>query len=163
MYENLSYELLKELPGEQKKNALIELKGKYPHYKEMAEKIGGTPVALANLYLRIVEGKKFGRRKKEVVESSILETPVINEEKQKRTRRKIVKAVDAQIIPAANVPQEIMIKSPVIVDPVIKSALFVISLEIEETGKEAKERIDGIIGSLLKEKKYKMSLRIEEV
>lgn len=157
MYENLSYEKLKELPGEQKKNALMELKERYPHYKEMAEKIGGTPTALSNLYLRIVEGKKFGRKKKEEVHPTILEAPVENEVKLKRSRRKSVITPDSKSITTVDGRKEFIIMSPK------KNVSFTINLDIKETGNEAKSRIEGIVGSLLKDKTYKTKLIIEEV
>lgn len=157
MYENLSYEQLKELPGEQKKNALMQLKEQYPHYKEMAEKIGGTPTALSNLYLRIVEGRRFGRKKKEVITppkvEAIVEAPV----KLRRTRRKSIAVPDAQ--PAAAIVEQ----KELIVMPAKKSISFTINLGIEETGNEAKSRIEGIVGSLLKEKIYNIKMSIEEV
>ena len=169
MYENLSYEQLKELPGDQKKNALMQLKKQYPHYKEMAEKIGGTPTALSNLYLRIVEGRRFGRKKKEVVESvkaaeppkvigspdmeASAEAPV----KLRRTRRKSVAVPESQPVTTIGEQREIL------AIPAKKAIAFTISLGIEETGNEARSRIEGIIGSLLKEKTYNIKMSIEEV
>lgn len=157
MYENLSYEKLKELPGEQKKNALMELKERYPHYKEMAEKIGGTPTALSNLYLRIVEGKRFGRKKKEVAEITIPEPSIENEIKQKRSRRKNAIISDSMIMKPAQEQKEMIVIHPK------KTASFIINLKIEETGNEIKGRIEGIVGSLLKDKAYRVDLNIEEV
>jgi hypothetical protein len=163
MYENLSYEQLKELPGEQKKNALLQLKEKYPHYKEMAEKIGGTPTALSNLYLRIVEGKKFGRKKKEVIEppkvvaSPVIEAAAETPVKLRRTRRKSIVVPEAQ--PATTIGEQ----REILVMPAKKSISFTINLGIEETGNEAKSRIEGIVGSLLKEKVYNIKMSIEEV
>jgi len=156
MYENLSYEKLKELPCEQKKNALMELKEKYPHYKEMAEKIGGTPTALSNLYLRIVEGRRFGRKKK-VIEPVVLEAAINNEVKLKRSRRKSNIIPDSKAITTVDEPKEIFVTVPK------KTVSFTINLELEETGNEAKNRIEWIVGSLLKNKTYKINLGIEEV
>lgn len=157
MYENLSYEKLKKLPCEQKKNALMELKGKYPHYKEMAEKIGGTPAALANLYLRIVEGRKFGRKKKVEIEPVILEAAIENEVKLKRSICKSAIIPDSKAIVTVDEQKEI------IAMPSKKTTSFTINLEINETGNEAKNRIEGILGSLLKDKIYGINLSIEEV
>jgi hypothetical protein len=165
MYENLSYEQLKELPGEQKKNALMQLKEQYPHYKEMAEKIGGTPTALSNLYLRIVEGRKFGRKKKVVIEPTIVETtfkapaeaPAEAPVKLRRTRRKSIAVPDFQPVSTINEQRDVLEM------PVKKAISFTINLGIEETGNEAKSRIEGIIGSLLKEKIYNIKMSIEEV
>jgi hypothetical protein len=157
MYEGLSYEKLKELPGEQKKNALMELKQRYPHYKEMAEKIGGTPTALSNLYLRIVEGKRFGRKKKAEMEPAIIEPAAENEIKVNHTRRKSVIVPDSRSIAKSD-----MTKSLTEI-PVKKAFSFTINLDIDESGNEAKSRIEGIIGSLLKDKTYRIKLGIEEV
>ncbi len=163
MYENLSYEQLKELPGEQKKNALLQLKQKYPHYKEMAEKIGGTPTALSNLYLRIVEGKKFGRKKKEAAEPPKAVEPLVAETsaeapvKLRRTRRKSIIVPDSQPVTTIGEQRELL------VIPAKKPINFTINLGIEESGNEAKSRIEGIVGSLLKEKIYNIKMSIEEV
>ena len=157
MYENLSYEKLKELPGEQKKNALMELKQKYPHYKEMAEKIGGTPTALSNLYLRIVEGKRFGRKKKEKVEPIILEAAVENEVKLKRSGHKSATTPDSMEMTTVEEHKDMIVMPPK------KTVSFTINLEIKETGNEIKSRIEGIVGSLLKQKAYRINLSIEEV
>ncbi len=157
MYENLSYEKLKELPGEQKKNALMELKERYPQYKEMAEMVGGTPAALANLYLRIVEGRKFGRKKKEegqTLSETIGDTVII----QKRTGRKAASIPDSKAVKAEN-----KLYDEMIVVPSKKSVSFTICLDTEETGAEAKCRLEGIIGSMLYDKVYRTHLSIEEV
>lgn len=162
MYENLSYEQLKELPGEQKKHALMQLKEQYPHYKEMAEKIGGTPTALSNLYLRIVEGRRFGRKKKEIIESTKAEPPIAEASaetpvKLRRTRHKSIVVPEPQPVTTIGEQREILVM------PVKKTISFTINLGIEETGNEAKSRIEGIIGSLLKEKTYNIKMSIEEV
>lgn len=157
MYENLSYEKLKELPGEQKRNALMELKERYPQYKEMAEIVGGTPAALANLYLRIVEGRKFGRRKKgeeETVSETTGDTVII----QKRSGRKA-----ASVSGSKTVKTENKLYDEIIVAPSKKSVSFAICLDTEETGAEAKCRLEGIIGSMLQDKVYRTHLSIEEV
>lgn len=176
MYDNITYDQLKELPVEQKKEALIALKGKYPTYKEMAQAIGGNPVALANLYLRLVEGQKFGgRKKKEVVEQTAPEAPVVPEipiapvaletptqkEKPKRGRRKATdkapKATETKAITTVDEKKEIAVVAPK------KVVSFTISLETEGTGDEAKSRIEGVAGSLMKDKTYKVKLTIEEM
>ena len=139
MYKNLSYEKLKELPDEQKRNALMELKEMYPQYKDMAEIVGGTPAALANLYLRIVEGRKFGRKKKADAGQAVPisdSLAMITEEKQ---------------------------YNDIIIVPPKKAISFTICLDTEETGFEAKSRMEGILGSLLKDKIYRTHLSIEEV
>jgi len=158
MYENLSYEKLKELPGEQKRNALMELKERYPQYKEMAEIVGGTPAALANLYLRIVEGRKFGRKKKEEIGQAVLESSIDYEAPQKRFGRKAESVPDSKPI----IFEEKQYKD-IIVLPPKKTISFTICLETEETGCEAKNRMEGIVGSLLKDKIYRTHLSIEEV
>lgn len=152
MIENLSYEKLKELPSEQKRSALVELKEKYPHYKEMSEKIGGTPAALANLYLRIVEGKKFGRKKKDE-KSSVLPRIVSNGASQKVTASK----PDYNEI-AAGIEHRNLLEIPA-----KRKTLFTINLETEGTWNEEKNRIEGILSSLLINSTYKISLSIEEV
>lgn len=157
MYENLSYEKLKELPCEQKKNALMELKERYPQYKEMAEMVGGTPAALANLYLRIVEGRKFGRRKRDeaqAVSENTGDTVIL----KKRTKLTAAPVPDLKAARTENKQYDEMI-----VLPPKKSISFTICLDAEETGAEAKCRLDGIIGSMLHDKVYRTHLSIEEV
>ncbi len=141
MNNNLSYKELKGLSDEEKKEILIKLKEKYASYKEMAEKIGGTPLALSNMYLRVVEGKKFGRNKKEKTET--------------------INAAKEEIIELSPGYQEIIQSRSHM--PSVRKPSFTIGLDIEATSEEAGDRIQGIIGALMKENKYKILLRVEEV
>lgn len=157
MYETLSYEKLKELPSEQKKYALMELKERYPQYKDMAEIVGGTPAALANLYLRIVEGRKFGRRKKDAGQAALenIGDPGIM---PKSSGQKAASITGSKAIKAKKKQFDEMI-----IVPPKKAVSFTICLDTEETGAEMKCRFEGIIGSMMLEKTYRTHLSIEEV
>ena len=63
MYENLTYDQLKELPDEQKVEALKELKVIYPENKDLAEHLGGAHIAVSNMVAKYLEGKQLGRKK----------------------------------------------------------------------------------------------------
>ena len=155
MYEDLTYSQLKELPDEQKREALVDLKEKYPTYREMAQKLGGNPVAIANLYMRVVEGKKPGRKKKEA--AAVIEAPVVKKKRQPRTKPAVLNQAAA--------PEETPAQKPVagITGDVRKTVSFTIGLDTEIPGDEAQARIQGIVGSLLKDKTYRVTLKVEEV
>lgn len=184
MYENITYNELKGLPEEQKKDALIELKNKYSTYKEMAEKVGGTPVALSNLYLRIVEGKKFGRRKKEETEAKLQEiaktskafivstkpklpaisyASIMEDKKMSDSNATKTKYEGMSFTMLTEMDKEQQNQNAPTPSKITKKVAFTIGLEIVVSGEEARERIQGVIGSLLKDKTYKVKLSIEEV
>ena len=184
MYDNISYENLRDLPDEQKREALIELKSKYPTYREMAEKVGGTPVALSNLYLRIVEGKRFGRRKKEETEARLEEMAKTSKAFVNSTKSKLPAISYAAMMENENLQKpdtskpkhngisftklmetenEQRKQNTLTANVTKKTVAFTIGLEIEVPGEGARDRIQGVIGSLLKDKTYKVKLSIEEV
>lgn len=65
MYENITYEELKELPEEEKRAALLELEKVFPDKRELAEHLGVKPNVIGILFSRYVEGKRPTRQKKE--------------------------------------------------------------------------------------------------
>lgn len=157
MYEDITYEQLKELSNEQKKEALIELKDKFETFKGISEKIGGTPMAISNYYLKFVSGKKPGRKKKEDVAPITPETPAEADAKPKRGRRKSSEKTEATVLVPVQEPRTVVAK------PSQKAVSFSIGLEIEISGEEARERIQGVVGSFMKDKTYRVKLSIEEV
>jgi len=177
MYENITYQQLKELTDEQKKEAIISLKNKYATYKEMAQAVGGVPVALSNLYLRLVDGKKMGRKKKdettvqpkknsvqdnqneqtEKQSEPVLSSKELSIKKQKSASDSSTENVATSQLPAERKQESIPTTKPK------KSASFTIGMEIEAIGEEAKNRIQGVANSLLNNKTYKIKVIVEEV
>jgi hypothetical protein len=147
MNDNLSYNVLKTLSDEEKREVLVQLKEKFASYKEMADKIGGSPLVLSNMYLRVVEGKKFGRNKKIRPEAVVEE---VIKPKRKYTTRKSKQAESLAQLPVAESEGK-------------KVLSFNIGLNLLSSGEDAVERINGIAGALLKDRKYKVQLMVEEV
>jgi len=187
MLDNLSYNDLKVLPDEEKKEVLKLLKEKFNSYKEMAEKIGGTPLALSNMYLRVVEGRRFGRTKKvkpaEVEESpnaiyeanqSEIKTPGSRKRKSQHTRLQdtessFLKIQDKEKPNPENrdygKSEPVKTVSDNVGSDVYenRSNTFIIGLEIETSGEEAGARLQGLAGALLKNCNYRIKLKVEEV
>lgn len=169
MYENITYDQLKDLPDEEKKEALIYLKEKYPTYKEMSQAIGGIPLSLSHLYMRVVEGKTFGRKKKEEAPSE--EKQVLNET-QDQQKDENDKPSDTPALSTSTMKKKrgSKKKETEIITPQKEQSVapkkdfsFTIGLEVEVSGEEAKTRMEGVMASLLKDKNYKVKLSIEEV
>lgn len=172
--DNLSYNELKELSYEEKKAILIQLKEKFASYKEMADKIGGTPLVLSNMYLRVVEGKRFGRNKKEKLipaQSDNMETDI--EDKVTYTLESNQASPVSQFNMEVSEPRHRKSpgRKPKIIDiqrqdtqPLQRAIFnnFTISLDMEVSGEEARSRMQGIIGALLQEKKYRINMSISE-
>lgn len=149
MYENIKYEELKQLPDEQKKEALQELMDKYGSNKAIAEATGGALIAIGNMYSKYVEGKPIGRKKKEEVIEEAPKNEVSQESKPKRKYTK--RNIESQ-------EQEI-VRTPI---KLPKPSSFTTSLSGDFTGEELKERIIGLANSLLSTKTYSITLQLEE-
>lgn len=164
MYENIKYEELKQLPDDQKKEALQELMNLHGSNSAIAKAIEGFPVAIANMYSKFVEGKQIGRKKgsknavKEVVqqpteEIHIVETPIIiPETKPKRTynrKQKEVSTIQQDSQESQDITQ-------------LPSASFTTSLSGELTGDQIKQRVTGMINSLLDDNQYTINIQIDE-
>lgn len=149
MYESIKYDELKQLPDEQKKEALQELMDKYGSNKAIAEATGGALIAISNMYSKYVEGKPIGRKKKEEV---IEETPKNEVSQESKPKRKYTKRnIESQ-------EQEI-VRTPI---KLPKPSSFTTSLSGDFTGEELKERIIGLANSLLSTKTYSITLQLEE-
>jgi len=164
MYENIKYEELKQLPDEQKKEALQELMTIYGSNKGIAEATGGAVVALVNMYKKFVLGESVGRvkgsknstKQKETLPETIVETPTDDTEiKPKRKHTKKAKDIE--------VPQEIQTQQeePIKLAELI-SVSFTTSLCGNLSGEEIKKRVIGMINSLLDDKSYLINLQIDE-
>ena len=169
MYENIKYEELKQLPDNQKKEALQELMATYGSNKAIAEATGAATIAIANLYGKIVEGKTVGRKKgtknsvkeednkEEKLTDAVIETPAsITEEKPKRkyTKRN-------NVVAEAETQKEEIVRKPIILAD-LKSLSFTTSLSGDLSGEEVKARIIGIVNALLDDKTYSVNLQIDE-
>jgi len=123
VYENLTGEQFKELPEEQKKEALVELTKHYPTIKELAEHLRVKGNVAGIWVAKYVLGHQMGRQKGQV-------TDQLNEVSEKESI----------------------------------SSIFSTNLESQQlAGNEAKERIMGIGSSLLDDKKYAVSLIVNEL
>jgi len=170
MYENHTYNQIKDLPDDQKVEALKELKTMYPDNKDLAKHLNVIPMAISNMVAKYLEGKQVGRKK------------MTDEEKlQKAQERKLKKQLEQQEQqkPEVNTtsqtirneePNAILNTTPS-VTPIkeesqpIQSKTNSFSIKLDKTmlGEEAISRINGISNSLLKENEYRISLVIEEV
>jgi len=181
MYESIKYEDLKQLPDDQKKEALQELMTTYGSNKAIAEATGAATIAIANLYGKIVEGKQVGRKKgsknsikteevkeqpkEEMTPEVIVETPNnVTENKPKRHYTRKVKEdvkISQDMRQEQDMQQKEIIDKPIILAD-LKSISFTTSLCGNLSGEQIKQRVTGMINSLLDDKEYTINLQINE-
>ena len=171
MYENIKYEELKQLPDEQKKEALQELMTIYGSNKAIAEAIGGSTIAIINMYKKYVLGESVGRvkgsknstKQEETLPDTIVETPT-NEIETKPKRKYTRKAKDVEVPQETQIEQEEP-KQEIVRTPIKLAELsvsFTTSLCGNLSGEEIKKRVAGMINSLLDDKTYTINLQIDE-
>lgn len=149
MYENLTYDQLKELPDEQKVEALKELKVIYPENKDLAEHLGGAHIAVSNMVAKYLEGKQLGRKK------------MTEEEKQQKREERLRKKQEEAEISLQLQEQQNQLKDEE--ETLIDNESFSIKFSKIIVGEEATIVLGSIGSSLLKDGKYKINLSIEEV
>ncbi len=169
MYENFTYNQLKDLPEGQKIEALKELKTIYPDNKDLATHLNVIPMAISNMVAKYLEGKQLGRKK--MTEEEKLQAKLQREEEKRLQREKeqqqeqeksneqkldeVVKSQETKNEEKLPVHEETQSNN-------FKSNSFSIKLDKNMTGEEAVSRLNGIANSLLKENEYKVELIVEE-
>ena len=171
MYENFTYNQIKDLPEDQKIEALKELKTMFPDNKDLAKHLNVIPMAISNMVGKYLEGKQVGRKKMTPEEKAQAKLQREEEkklklqqeiEKEKLVQQEIVNQEPEVIVPQPTTSNATVV--PIVSESVqSKSNSFSIKLEKNMLGEEAISRINGIANSLLKENTYKVSLVIEEV
>jgi hypothetical protein len=153
LYENLTYDQLKELPDEQKVEALKELKARYPDNKDLAEHLGGAHIAVSNMVGKYLEGKQLGRK------------PMTEEEKKQKKEEKLRLKQEEAEKERLRLLQEQQTQHQVKDEEEVSVSNGSFSVKFGKTiiGEEATVVLSSIGNSLLKDGKYKVSLNIEEV
>jgi outer membrane protein OmpA-like peptidoglycan-associated protein len=169
MYETITYDQLKELPDDQKIEALKELKTIYPDNKDLAKHLDTAHIAISNMVGKYLEGKQVGRKK--MTDEEKAQAKIEREAEKKRLKEQEKQETLAQQTttnqePEIDIPQPtsenatvVLVKEPIKTD----SNSFSIKLEKDMLGEEAIVRLNGIANSLLKENKYKITVNVEEV
>jgi len=168
----INYEQLKELPDAEKIKVLKELGEKYtrdgkPYFPAIATALGGSVIAVANLYNRLVEGRHIGRPKsggKQIV----AELP--KKENAKNKKQKLPpESVEGSNPELVQEPYEAFS----IKDTLNKSVgeepqpqdcnKYNLCINAVFDGKEASDRIIAIANSFYKTAKYQIELKIKEL
>lgn len=178
MYENYSYEQVKNLPDDQKVIALKEFKAIYPENKVLAQHWDVAHIAVSNMVGKYLEGKQVGRKKMTPEEKA--QAKLQREREKELGKQQVVQRQEEKIENGKQDIQNetsnaisyasIVTTTPNPVNQVIeenqikpKSNSFSIRLDKNMTGEEAINRLNGISNSLLKDNEYTISLVIEEV
>lgn len=156
MYESATYEELKSLPKEQKPNAWKELKAMYSTQKELALKLGVSPAIVYNMISRYA--KDEANKNEKEISSKPVKT-------LKRIRRKV--KADNQENPEQIVS---IVEAKPVFDKVPKITInnedaadtFSISIKKILSGEDAQFLLNGIGGTLLKNQKYTVEIKITE-
>jgi ATP-dependent Clp protease ATP-binding subunit ClpA len=179
MYETFTYNQIKDLPEDQKIEALKELKTMFPDNKELAVHLNVIPMAISNMVAKYVEGKQMGRKKmtaeekaqaklKREAEKKLKERQEIEKEKEKITQQeksdeqKVDEVVKSQEIKNEETNVKSIAEESKSIPLQSNSSSFSIKLDKNMVGEEAVSRLNGIANSLLKEKEYKIELVIAE-
>ena len=160
MYESFTYNQIKDLPEDQKVEALKELKTMYPDNKDLAKHWDVAFIAANNMIGKYLEGKQVGRKKMTPEEKAQAKLQRETEKKLKEQQTSI------NVNEASNTESVIPEKSISSITQEIQSintTSFSIKLQKEILGEEATTILNSIANTLLKEGKYKVSLSIEEL
>lgn len=150
MYENITYAELKTLPREQKADAWKELKNLYSTQKELAEKLGVSPNLVYNMISRYVKNWPAG--KEEVDEQEAAGQP---KKANRRAKRRNGQAMgNNAVVDISGTIQEIRFPGG--------NESFSISLKKIISGEDAQFLFSGIGGTLLKDQKYMVEVKIVE-
>jgi hypothetical protein len=159
MYGNLTYEQLKEMPDEQKKEVLNNMLEEFKDPKIVASKIPGASfIAISNLIRRLIENKPVGRVKGSKNESKVVD------DKLEETKTDAI--IGSEIIPAkrkyerkTKTLDEVNISSAKDNNKSIKSSIVI---EGTISGIELIKRFEGFAKAILENKEYDIVLKIEE-
>lgn len=157
MYEDLTYEQLKEMPDEQKKEVLSKMLEEYKDSKTVASKIPGASfIAISNLIRKLIEGKPVGRIKKE--ETDTTETTETNIQAEKPKRKYTRRIVDREAINEYK-QEDIQQKTEVVVHKNINTSINIPAV----FGNELVKRLEGLAKSILDDKEYEINIQITEL
>lgn len=177
MYESYTYNQIKDLPDDQKIEALKELKTIYPDNKDLATHLNVIPMAIGNMVGKYLEGKQLGRKKmtpEEKVqaklqreeEKKLKQQQEVEKEKKQQQEKSNEQKAD-EVIKSQETKSEETNTKPIEESKTVQNQSninsFSIKLEKNMLGEEAISRINGIANSLLKENTYKVSLVIKEL
>jgi len=171
VYENITYEQLKELPEDQKPIALQELKTKFPDNKDLAKYLDAAHIAISNMVGKYLEGKPLGRKK--MTDEEKAQAKAERELKKQQEGQKQAEQIQQKYeVISQEAKQEFKEETDVKVTfedskPIqniqSKTNSFSVTLNKDLVGGEAVARLNGIANSLLTDNQYKVSLVIEEV
>ena len=150
MYENITYAELKTLTKEQKADAWKELKSLYSTQKELAEKLGVSPNLVYNMISRYVKNGPAG--KEEVEEQGAAGQP---KKAGRRAKRRNGQAMgNNALVDISGTVQGINFPKG--------NESFSISIKKIVSGEDARFLFSGIGGTLLKDQKYMVEVKIIE-
>jgi hypothetical protein len=159
MYGNLTYEQLKAMPVEQKREVLVTMLGKYKTPKIIASKIPGASfIAISNLIRRLIENKPVGRVKGSQNESKVVD------DKLEETKTDIING--SEVVPVkrkyerkTKTLDEVNISNTKDNNKSIKSSIMI---EGTISGIELIKRFEVFAKAILENKEYDIILKIEE-
>jgi len=150
MYENMTYAELKKLPDVERQNAWKELTVIYPTKKELAQKFGVSIAVIYNNILKYVKGKpteKTQAEKQEAIVKRPRKTKSLSQPAGLDEKSDKLNPVDFEIKNPDNAPQD---------------ELFSIDIKKTVSGEDAQFFLNGIGGTLLRNQKYTIEVRITE-
>ncbi|MGI6668329.1 MAG: hypothetical protein ACOX4M_02500 [Acetivibrionales bacterium] len=150
MYENITYAELKSLPREQKVIAWKELKNMYSTQKELAEKLGVSPNLVYNMISRYVNNAPDETEKDE--EQQTAEQAGKASHRRRRRKRRLDSDAVSDI---SGTVQKISFTEG--------NELFSISIKKIVAGEDAQFLFSGIGGTMLKDRKYMVEVKITEI
>jgi hypothetical protein len=168
--DNLNYEQLKDLPEEQKKEALLELQRIYGTNSAIAKKLGTYSITISNLF-KGLRGEPIGRanKKSEIIKPKEpeIKLELVPEQKPKRKYNKKPKqeVIKNQPMVQENAQTENNETINTNIDTKIETkntSKFITELDGDYPGTEGKERLNGLAGALLNNKQYTIKLLITE-
>lgn len=169
MYENITYEELKNLPEDQKVEAWKELHDLYPSNKELSLKLGVAQIAVTNAIKKYVLNEPIGRaNKKEKAEYSpeqIQEVqedtkPELQQEQQvDKPKRKYNRKSKQDNLTLEIEPVTVKNESDKIN---IDINTFLININNTFSGENAQVILNGIGSTFLKDRNYNIEIKISE-
>lgn len=189
MYENLTYEEIKNLPENKKTEAWSELHTIMPSNMELARKLNAAPIAISNAVKKYVLGEPVGRANKknkpeqvEQIQQEAEQEPqqeMQEEPKQElqqdqpqvvKTKRKYNKRIKPEVIvelPEADIKADTKqepVKSEEVSVPVSNSEMYSFLITVNKTvsGEDAQILLGGLANTLLKGQQYSIEVKIKE-
>lgn len=163
MYENFAYDELKNLPEDKKAEAWGELHSSIPSNRELAQKLGISPIVVVNAVKKYVLGEPVGRANKKLKPESPLEG-----EKAKRSRKAQQEEDKQEVRPkrkynrkAKAVSFEIG-EAGSLHETELNAGSFLIDIKNAFSGEEAQGILSGIGSALLKDRQYSLEVKISD-